>query len=582
MQQAIAAYQRGESQEAERLCRLLLEMTPQHFDALYLAGIIAAQTGRTEQAAELLRKAVEVNPSVAEVYYNYAVTLADLNRLGEALENYDRAIDLKPYYADAHFNRGVTLAQLDRLESAVASYDRVLEINAGSAEAHHNRGIAQSRLGRYAEALSSFERSIALKPDYFRAYNNRGVALRDLDRTEEALQSYDRAIGLKPDYAEAHNNRGVTLFDLDRPAEALVSHDRAIALKPEYPEAHYNRGNALRDLNRSSEAVSSYERAIALRPEYAAAHWNLADCRLLLGDFTRGWQEFALRWKLGQRDNDGRNFEQPMWTGAQTLEGRTILLHSELGMGDTLNFCRYAKEVAAKGARVVLEIQPPLLTLLAGLEGVSQVVQRGASLPVFDYHCPLMSLPLAFKTDLDSIPADIPYIRSDGERVLAWQEKLPKTGKPRVGLVWSGSKLLKNDKRSLALAEMLPLVQDWAQWVSLQQEVRESDAVQLASRSDIQHFGAELTDFAETAALVELMDVVVTVDTSVAHLAGAMGKPVWILLPFVTVDWRWMLDREDSAWYPTARLFRQPARGDWASVMGRVNEELLRHFGIEE
>jgi tetratricopeptide (TPR) repeat protein len=579
-QDAVAAYQRGATAEAERLCRLALDAKPDYFDALYLAGIIAEQSGRAEEAVGLLSKAVAVNPSIADAHYNRGVALGELKRTAEALESYERAIALRADYADAYFNRGVALAELDRPTEAVESYDRAIALKPDYAEAYNNRGIALSRLRRYVEALASYEGAIAHKPDYARAYNNRGVALRELDRSAQALESYDRAIALRPDYAEAYNNRGIALAELDRPEEALESCERAVALRPGYAEAFYNRGNALRDLCRIKEAVDSYERAIALAPDYASAHWNLADCRLLLGDFALGWQEYEWRWKSAENDNGLREFEQPLWLGAQTLKGRTILLHSELGVGDTFHFCRYAKEVAALGANVVLEVQPSLLTLLADLEGVAQVVARGAPLPAFDYHCPLMTMPLVFKTDLATIPANIPYVRSDPARVAAWREKLGNKSKPRVGLVWSGSMLLKNDKRSMALAEMLPLAGDWAEWVCLHKEVAESETDLLASRPDVRFVGGELKDFADTAALLDLMDIVVSVDTGVAHLAGAMGKPVWILLPFIPIDWRWMLDREDSVWYPTARLFRQSANRDWASVIGRVNEELARHFDV--
>jgi tetratricopeptide (TPR) repeat protein len=579
MQHALAAYQRGEAAEAERLCRLVLDVKADYFDALYLSAIIAGQTGRTEEAAELLSKAVTVNPSIADAHYNRGVALGELKRSEEALESYERAIALKPAHADAYYNRGVALGELDRHTQALESFDRAIALKPHYAEAYNNRGVALGELNRFAEAVQSYERAIALKPDYAEAYNNRGVALGELDRFTEAVESYERAIAFRPGYANAYDNRGIALGELNRPAEAVASYERAIALKPDYAEAFYNRGNALRDLHRHREAVDSYERALALKPDYASAHWNLADCRLLLGDFARGWQEYEWRWKLEQRDNAKRDFEQPLWLGGERLEGRTILLHSELGLGDTLLFCRYAKEVAALGAKVVLEVQPPLLPLLADLEGVTQAVPRGAPLPAFDYHCPLMSLPLAFKTDLSNIPANTPYIRSDAARVAAWQEKLREKNKPRVGVVWSGSMALSNDRRSMALADMLPLVGEWAEWVSLQKEVRESDAALLASRADLRDVGGELKDFADTAALVELLDVLVTVDTSVAHVAGAMRKPVWILLPFNPHDWRWMLDREDSPWYPTARLFRQPANGDWASVIRRVNEDLVRHFG---
>lgn len=579
MQHALDAFQRGDTAEADRLCRLLLGVQPDYFDALFLAGLIAEQAGKAEQAVEFLSKAVTVNPNVAEAYYNRGVALGHAGRRDEAVASYDQAIALKPDYVDAFFNKGVALAELGRATQAIESYDRAIAFNPQFAEVHNNRGIALDHLQRYDEALTSYDRAIALRPDYARAYNNRGVALARMQRHADALASYERAVALKPDFVDAYTNLGIALGELDRPAEALRSYDRAIALDPRYAEAFYNRGNALRDLSRHAEAIKSYERALALKPDYAAAHWNLADCCLLLGDFNRGWREYEWRWKLEQRDSARRDFPQPLWLGDFALEGRTILLHSELGLGDTLQFCRYATEVATLGAKVVLEVQPSLLALLGDLEGVALAVPRGAPLPAFDCHCPLMSLPLAFKTDLTSVPARIPYLRSDPERVTEWRQRLGGAHKPRVGVVWSGSMALRNDRRSMALREMLPLIGGWAEWVSLQKELRESDLVPLAAHPVLRDVGAELNDFADTAAVIELMDVVVTVDTSVAHVAGAMGKPVWILLPFNPHDWRWMLDREDSIWYPTARVFRQPVNGDWASVVSRVSEELLRQFG---
>ncbi|MEQ1935217.1 MAG: hypothetical protein ABL962_15255, partial [Fimbriimonadaceae bacterium] len=268
---------------------------------------------------------------------------------------------------------------------------------------------------------------------------------------------------------------------------------------------------------------------------------------------------------------------QQLWLGNAPLEGKTILLHSEQGYGDTLHFCRYAKLVAALGARVILEVQPTLLPLLANLEGTHQVIPKGDALPHFDYHCPLLSLPLAFKTDLETIPADIPYVFSDTTHAAMWRDKLGKKTRLRVGLVWSGSPAQANDhNRSIALAQLLPLLHEGVEWISLQQDVRASDAGLLSQRTDIRQFGDQLKDFADTAALVESMDIVVTVCTSVAHLAGAMGKPTWVLLCF-NADWRWLLDRADSPWYPTARLFRQPAIGDWTTVISSVSKELAKY-----
>ena len=578
MQHGFAAYQRGDLVEAERFFRLVLAAKADHFDALHLLGIIAARTRRPQDAVELLRRAVASDPNDAPAQSHLGNVLRALNRAAEALESYDRALARKPDYAEAWYGRGNALADLKRPAEALESYERTLSLVPGLAEAHNNRGIALNALDRPAEALASYERALALKPEYAEAYNNRGMALAALKRHAEAVESYDRALALKPDYAKAHHGRGVALNALNRPAQALQNYDRALALEPGDAVAHNERGIALFDLKRCAEAIESYERALALAPDYAPAHTNLALCRLLLGDFARGWPEYEWRLKVAQESGRARNFAQPLWQGEQILEGRTILLHSEQGLGDALHFCRYAREVAARGANVVLEVQPALVRLLADLDSVTQVLSEGSPLPAFDYHCPLMSLPLALKTDLHNIPCHIPYIHSDPERVAVWRERLGIRTKPRVGFAWSGSAAHRNDRnRSIPLDEMLAFVGEWADWTSIQKDVSKPEASLLASRADVRHVGNQLDDFADTAALIELLDVVVTVDTSVAHVAGAMGKPVWILLPF-NPDWRWLLDREDSVWYPSARLFRQPALDDWAPALRGLREKLEREF----
>jgi tetratricopeptide (TPR) repeat protein len=578
VQQALLAYHRGSPAEAESLCRSALLLKADCFEALYLLGVISGQTGRTQQAIESLTKAVAVDPDHADASYNLGVALGGLEHHAEALRNYERAIALRPDYAEAHYNRGVTLGELGRSSEALESYDRALALRPRHAETYNNRGIVLGRLQRDQEALASYDRAIELKPDYAGAYNNRGVTLARLQRYSEALASHERAITLKPDYPEARSNRGNVLSDLERYSEALACFDHAVWLKPDYADAYYHRGNALRELHRHQEAVESYERAIALQPDHASAHWNLADCLLLLGDFARGWQEYEWRWKLSRSQQARREFQQPLWLGEETLEGRTILLHGEMGLGDTLLFCRYAREVARLGGRVILEVQPSLLPLLASLEGVSRALPRSAPLPAIDCHCPLMSLPLAFRTELHNIPAAIPYVHPDPAQVARWRRRLGETSKPRIAFVWSGSVALKNDRRSMALADMLPLMSPDAEWVSVQKEMLASDAALLESHRELRQVGSELYDFADTAAVLELVDLVVTVDTSVANLAGAMGKPVWILLPFNPHDWRWLLGREDSPWYPTARLFRQPSAGDWASVILRIRKELAAWF----
>jgi tetratricopeptide (TPR) repeat protein len=578
LQRAAEAFQRGELAEAERLTRGVLEARPDLFDALYLAGIIAGSSGRPADTVLFMTRAIGANPGHADAHYNRGVALGELGRHAEAAESYARAAACNPAHADALFNRGVMLGALGRHAEAIESYGRALALQPRYAEAHQNRGIALAALGRHAEALQSYDEAIASKPDHAAAHNNRGVALGALGRLPEAVAAYDRAIALRPGYPEALVNRGIALNDLDRPAEALASCDEALALRPHHAEAHFNRGNALRELGRHADAIAAYDRAVEIDPAHASAHWNLADCRLLLGDFAGGWREYEWRWKLPQRAHGQRGFAQPLWLGAEPLRGRTILLHAELGLGDTLQFCRYAPQVAALGAKVVLEVQAPLVPLLRSLAGVSEVLPRGAVLPAFDYHCPLMSLPLAFRTDALSVPAPIPYLGTDPERAAAWRRRLGAQTRPRIGLAWSGSQALANDKRSMALTQVLPLLRRDAEWVSLQKEVHPAEEALLASHPELRHFGEELHDFADTAALADLMDLVVTVDTSVTHLAGALGKDLWIMLPFGSHDWRWQLAREDSPWYPQARLFRQPAPRDWHAVVDLVERELGRRL----
>lgn len=577
LQHAVAALQRGDGAEAERTCRRILAARPDNFEALYLLGLAAGQGRRPREAADWFARAAALQPRHYDVRYNRGVALGELGQHAEAIAEYEHALALDPAKADAHYNRGACLDALGQTEEALEAYGRAVALMPGHVEAHHNRAVALARLGRGGEALHAFDRALELNPGYAAAHDHRGAALASLGRLDEALAAYDRAIVLAPARATAHNHRAIALHELDRPAESLASAERALAAAPNYADAWYTRGNALRELHRHAEAAASFERAIELDPTHASAHWNLADCRLILGDFARGWEQYEWRWKLPARRAARRDFTQPLWLGTEPIAGRTLLLHAELGLGDTLQFCRYATEVARRGARVFLEVQAPLVSFLSTLEGVERVFARGEALPDFDLHCPLMSLPLAFRTDLASVPAQVPYLSADPVRVAAWRERLGDGARRRIGIVWSGSQGLRNDRRSMGLERVLPLLAGEFEWLGLQKELGPEDVALLSSRPDIRDMGPLLHDFAETAALVECLDLLVTVDTSVAHVAGALARPVWILLPSNPHDWRWLLGREDSAWYPTARIFRQPAPGDWSSVVARVASELARH-----
>ena len=570
----------GQLDQAVESYHRALAIRPDYAEAHNNLGNALRDLGKREESVASYHRALAIKPDYAEAHYNLGVALSDLGELEEAVASYRRALEIRPDIAEAQYNLGVALSDLGELEEAVASYRRLLEIKPDIAEVHYNLGVVLGDLGKHEEAVASFHRAVEIKPDYAEAHYNIGNVLSDSGKHEDAIASYHRALAIKPDYAEAHNNTGNALKNLDKREEAVASYRRALETNPDYADAHYNLGMVLKNLGKYEEAVGSYRRVLEITPDFADAHNNLAMTLLRIGDFDAGWEEFEWRWETAPYKNTKRNFAQPLWLGEETLKGRTILLHSEQGFGDTIQFSRFAKMVSDRGARVILEVPRPLLGLMGTLDGVARLVEKGNVLPDFDCHCPLLSLPLALKIDIHSIPAATPHFGSDAAHIASWRKRLGARTKPRVGLVWSGrSDHLNDHNRTIALTDMLPLLAEGVQWISLHKEIRISDADLLVSRKDITHFGDQLEDFSDTAALIELVDLVISVDTSVAHLAGALGKPVWVLLPF-SPDWRWLLDREDSPWYPTARLFRQPKIGDWASVISRVNHELAEFIEV--
>ena len=575
IRQVLELHGRGRLNEAETLYAEILAVKPDHFDALHMLGLLKLQCGKPVEALRLIAAALHAKPVSAEALLNHGNVLNALNRHEEALASYDQALAIKPRYAEALNNRGSALGRLTRHEEALTSYERALKIKPDYAEALYNQGNALRTLNRDEDALNSYERALAIRPDHAKAHNNRGNALHKLGRHQEALTSYERALALQPDFVEALSNRGSVLQILGRLEEALASQARALALKPDYAEALYNQGNALVMLGRHREALASYGRALAIKPDHAEAQWNQGLARLRLGDFRAGWKQYEWRWQRPDGVKSQRSFAQPVWTGQQSLQGKTILLHAEQGLGDTIQFVRYAALVARRGAKVILEVQRTLKLLLARVEGIAGIVGRGEELPAFDLHCPLLSLPLAFGTELSTIPASVPYLTAADDRIETWSARLPPRKGLRVGIAWSGNSKHKDDRnRSIALARLAPLFDaPGVQFVSLQKDARDGEAEALRDIPGLLDLGPELKDFADTAALISLIDLVISVDTSTAHLAGAMGKPVCVLLPF-SPDWRWLLEREDSPWYPTARLFRQPMIGDWESVIGRMRREL--------
>lgn len=565
--------------EAMASCDRALSVDRRSFDALRLRGHILRDLGHLEQALDSYGRALVLVPNNAETLLMQGLTLADLGRLQPALASLGEALASQPDFVDALYNSAVMLERLGRFDEALARCDRALKLDAGHAGALANRGSALYGLARYPDALASYDASLQVAPDSIEVLCNRARVLTRLRREPEALEACDRVIVLNEAYGPAWFTRGRILQRLHRYEEALTSHSRAVAIDPSDRPAMFQRGNVLRSLMRHEEALAAYDRVLESDPENIATRFTKAFVYLQTGDFKKGWPEYEWRWREAQVGKFKREFAQPLWLGEEEIEGKTILLHAEQGLGDTLQFCRYVKFVKARGARVIIEVQPPLRSLLEEVEGVDQVVAYGEPLPPFDIHCPLLSLPFVFHTDLASIPANVPYVRAEPAQIAKWQARLGTRTRPRIGIAWSGNPNHLDDfNRSIPLDDLMPLLSDAVEWISIQKVVRDEEQAALEA-SSIRHFGDEIGDFADTAALVECLDCVVSVDTSVAHLAGALGRPLWIMLPYLP-DWRWLLDREDNPWYPSARLFRQSRAGDWSDVFQRIGAALPSVEGL--
>ena len=526
---------------------------PLNGNFLWLQGLNALQSGNPANAVELLCQAIAHHPSHALAQTALGQAMAALDLPAAAMECFALAIHWNPDLGEPFFYRANALYQQGRWDAAIDDYRQAIARRPTLMQAHNNLGLALTRVGRHPLAVDSLSRAVELDPHRAEPHCNLGVALFGAGRLREAVESYDRALDIDPHYAEAANNRGNALWDL-----------------------------AYAEPERRSAALASYDLAIASKPDYEEAYWNKALALLQTGEYAQGWPLYEWRWRRRAFAPIARNFDCPLWLGPESLQGKTILLHGEQGLGDSIQFCRYAALVQEMGAQLVLEVDASLVGLLGSLRGPDQVIARGAALPRADFHCPLLSLPLAFQTHLNNIPAASAYLAPAPERLIHWRQMLGPKRAPRVGLVWSGDPAHRNDhNRSLPLKTLLPYLPVGYEYVSLQKDVRESDRVDLAARPDIRDMGQALSDFSETAAACVEMDLLITVDTSFAHLSAALGKPTWILLSAPS-DWRWLLDREDSPWYNSARLFRQHITGEWDGPLSRLAYALHTYLPLTE
>ena len=541
LSRGMALHQQGRLAEAERLYREVLQQSPKRFDALYLLGIAALAAGKHQQAASLLDRSIRLNPAFPPAWCNRGMALMQVNRQKEALASFDKALALDPAFADAWYNRGVALKDLGVFEKAVDSFDKALALRPDDAEAHNNRALAAMSLGGHAEAL----------------------------------ESLDKALALDPNFAAAHTNRGNAFTRLKRPADALASYDKALALRPDLAEAWCNRADALHELNRPDDAVASFGKALALRPDLAEAHFGLSLTLLALGRYKEGFRHHEWRKKRSQPDG-GQSFSEPVWLGDRPIHGKTLFIHPELFLGDMINFCRYAPLAVAMGAKVILGVQQPLRRLLSSLSPAITIIGENERPPRFDFHCPLMSLPLAFGTTEQTVPRTVPYLHAEPERIAAWKNRIGGHGF-RICICWQGSAASVEMDRSFPVRSFLGIsrLAD-VRLISLQTGDGTEQLADLPKGMEVEAYPGSpttLRPFEDTAAMMANLDLVITCDTAIAHLAGALGRPAWIALKQVP-DWRWGLRGDATPWYPTARLFRQTTRNDWTTVFRDIEAAL--------
>ena len=563
---------------AEVLCRQALEENPENPESLILMALVCFNAGQFDHAVEWAARAIRIDPR-PDYLTTLGTALLNVGRHDEAVKVLDKAVQLGPGDAGLWSDLGDALVAVGRASEAALCFKRALELDPKRATAAFKAGGLLREMGQLDEALVLFDVSKRLQPDHSPTLQLRALTLEWLGRHEEAWHDNLRANKLEPDNPYTENGIGFDLMQFGRHEEALQWFDKAIKSKPDFLRAMHNRALSLFQLNRFDEAADVFERLKQLDGSNPEVVWDFSLLQMLTGNFEAGWVGREARFDLASVLVRYPTFERPQWYGDAPIDGKTVLLYADEGLGDTIQFVRYVPKVAELGARVVLVVETAVQPLLLGLNGVAECLSKSEPLPAFDFHCPISSLPLAFRTRLDTIPAAASYLPAPPlARVHAWEDRLGARNRPRVGLVWSGNPKHSNDRnRSMPLSAMTPLLDLDATFVSLQKDLRPEDRTTLAD-TEIIDLTAHLTDFVETAALVTCLDLVITVDTSVAHLAAGLGRPTWILLPF-TPDYRWLLDRTDSPWYPSVRLFRQTETREYAGVVEKVRAGLSAALG---
>jgi tetratricopeptide (TPR) repeat protein len=563
----------GRFADAAQCYRQALSTNSANADALLLMGILARQAKRFPQAVALTLAAVRLRPEAAHFRLNLGHAYGCAKEVKLAEQSYRTAVRLDSTFSDAHVSLGNLFYEQGKFPAAEAQYRQAYRQRPNRTRTLVNLANALLKLRRNADAIQCYLQALAIEPKSFSALHGMGYALVDCKNWMQAEVWFRHAVALRPQSAEAHNSLGNVLYLQKRMEESAAEYCRAIEIDPVYARAHINLGNTLLALGKHAQARACYERGLSIDGASPGGRYNLALMQLRNGEFQDGWRNHESRWDFEELHLGRRCFTRPMWQG-ESLQGKTILLHAEQGLGDTIQFARYAPLLASKGARVILEVQTPLVTLLRSMPGVASVIERHKPLPQFDLHCPFISLPHALGAELKTIPSPEGYLAVSKQAAEAARQKYPGSGM-RIGLAWAGNPRHKADAlRSMPLAAFLPLAKmPGITLFSLQKGAAVQQMAPLQSTLPILDAASDHNSMAETAALVATLDVVISIDTSIAHLAGAMGKPVWVLLAHLA-DWRWMEQRKDSPWYQSAKLIRQPSPGDWDSVIQQVIEEL--------
>ncbi|MBU3577681.1 tetratricopeptide repeat protein [Polynucleobacter sp. UK-Kesae-W10] len=575
-QQAVQLHQQGQLDSAEKIYEQILALAPNQFDALHLSGVVALQKKQFDKAEHLLESALRINPNHFHALNNYGNLLLESGKNQEALNAFSKAIALNPSFFQAHFNRGNTLLELEDYRAAIESFQQCLKLDPGQAEIYYSLGNAHKQLQEFDQAIQYYEQATQLQPAYVEAFNNCGLAHKELKQFTQAAECYSKALALNPQYAAAYCNQGVLQTYHTQIPEALASFDQAIAIQPNYAEAWNNKGVALNELMQLDQAIAHYQKAIDIEAQYADAHYNKGYALLLQQHFQEGLKEHEWRRQLPSYLHSAPTISKPLWLGDSPLEGKRILVFCEQGLGDTIQFSRFITPLSDLAAHVVFVVPGALLALLqAPNERVTLVDEKHLPSDV-DCYCPLLSLPYSLNIRTVDIARIHPSLLIDQAKVAQWNSRLGrKKGALRVGITWSGNPTFKKDHlRSLALADFVKcLPEQNIEYISLQQVIRPRDQELVSQLSHIQFVEKEIVDFSDTAALIECLDLVVTTCTSIAHLAGSLGKPCWVLLPFAP-DWKWFASSTSSPWYPSVKLFRQPELRNWDAVFANVKSEL--------